>query len=619
MQDEKTPKSTKEQVPRITITQLRLGVWNLKIAEETVFGLRKQWKDIKTALPLFRRLANDIFNVAPTLFIIFVLCQIWQGIEDSILLHFSNELLRSIEEGLVRGMPDQRQIISAVLARLACTAFVSILAWYGERVLDRLRTRVSRYFGLELMKAKLRIDLTTSKDARSKQEATARQAWDALEGLMRFGTDLLRTGSQLLLIAHISRSTGGPLFSLVCLAQPLLSGFLRLSIWDKVSFGFADDPHYQRMKALEKLTTEEFRQDVISGALAPWIIDEYNKTRTKLGDTSDSHPYEQFEVHQGPLRGMLEKLAGDLPMIFCAFQALSNPSAFSVASIAILQQSSTNLRYSVSIALSTSQGFRRSIASIKSIYASTSVVNSMTIGDTPYPRMYEKSTVIGHSKGMGFELKDISFSYPGTQATAPSLKNISLTIKPGQLVVIVGANGSGKSTLIRILSRLYDPSAGQVIIDGLPSSSYRINDLHSATALLSQDNLIYPLSLGENIGLGHPECVADDEMVIEAATKGGALEVLEKFKDGMETVLHPVINTSSIGLYGNESHPLYEEMEKIRKQVDISGGEKQRIVAARSFMRFNSGKVKFVAVDEPSSALDADAELKLFPEFARCP
>lgn len=176
-------------------------------------------------------------------------------------------------------------------------------------------------------------------------------------------------------------------------------------------------------------------------------------------------------------------------------------------------------------------------------------------------------------------IRNVSFSYPGTQATAPALKDISLTIKPGQLVVIVGANGSGKSTLIRILSRLYDPSSGQVLIDGLPSSSYRIDDLHTATTLLSQDSLIYPLSLGENIGLGYPEYVDNEEMLREAAEKGGALEVVQKLKDKMETVLDPDVETFAIGLYGNKTHPLYQEMEKMRKPIDVSGGEKQRIVA----------------------------------------
>lgn len=159
------------------------------------------------------------------------------------------------------------------------------------------------------------------------------------------------------------------------------------------------------------------------------------------------------------------------------------------------------------------------------------------------------------------------------------MNSVSLTIDPGQLVIIVGANGSGKSTLIRILARLYDPTSGVVLVDGLPCAEYRINDLHEATALLSQDSNIYPLSLGENIGLGYPDCVSDSAMIADAARMGGSLEFIEKLEQGMQTTLEPYLNVWSQNLYGNPDHPLHKQMEEIEKDIDVSGGEKQRVVA----------------------------------------
>lgn len=163
------------------------------------------------------------------------------------------------------------------------------------------------------------------------------------------------------------------------------------------------------------------------------------------------------------------------------------------------------------------------------------------------------------------------------------MNDISLTIKPGDLVIIVGANGSGKSTLIRLLSRLYDATSGTMLIDDLPSSQYNLEDLHGATSLLSQESLIYPLSLAENIGLGYPEHASDLEMVREAARQGGALNFMEKLADGMETTLEPSIEVYHRNLYGRLDHPLYMEMQKIKTNIDISGGEKQRIVAYVTF------------------------------------
>ena len=154
-----------------------------------------------------------------------------------------------------------------------------------------------------------------------------------------------------------------------------------------------------------------------------------------------------------------------------------------------------------------------------------------------------------------------------------------MRINPGQLVIIVGANGSGKSTLIRILSRLYDPTSGQVLIDGHSSSDYRVNDLRRATVILSQDSSLYPLSLAENIGLGYPAFSSNKDMIMEAAKEGGASEFIQKLNKGIDTVLDPLLAIFSLNLYGNKTHPLYEEMEKLDKTIDVSGGERQKVVA----------------------------------------
>ena len=133
--------------------------------------------------------------------------------------------------------------------------------------------------------------------------------------------------------------------------------------------------------------------------------------------------------------------------------------------------------------------------------------------------------------------------------------------------------------MIRILSRLYDPTSGQVFIDGHASSDYRVNDLHHATAILTQDTTLYPLSLGENIGVGYANNSSNKEMIMEAAKEGGALEFIQKLTKGMDTVLDPLTESFSLGLYRNKTHPLYAEMEKMEKKIDVSGGERQRVAA----------------------------------------
>jgi len=149
------------------------------------------------------------------------------------------------------------------------------------------------------------------------------------------------------------------------------------------------------------------------------------------------------------------------------------------------------------------------------------------------------------------------------------LTGVSFAIKSGQLVVIVGPNGSGKSTIVKILNRLYNPTAGEVLVDGQPMSSYRISDLRQGMADLSQDHSLYPLSIRENIGLGYSPCVSDIDMITRSAKLGGAFDLISKYEEGLDTTLHPV-QTAYLG-YTNGEHPLKDLYEKLEKQLDVSG------------------------------------------------
>lgn len=174
---------------------------------------------------------------------------------------------------------------------------------------------------------------------------------------------------------------------------------------------------------------------------------------------------------------------------------------------------------------------------------------------------------------------DVCFAYPGSQKVTGALTNLNLTIGAGQLVVVVGANGSGKSTIIRLLSRLYNPVSGELLIDGKNANEYRLADLHESIAILSQDTKIYPLSLSENIGLGFPDQCANKEMVERAAQQGGASEFIKKLVNGLETQLNPPTMNFSFNLKEYKDHPLQKELEELEREIDISGGERQRVVA----------------------------------------
>jgi ATP-binding cassette subfamily B protein len=191
----------------------------------------------------------------------------------------------------------------------------------------------------------------------------------------------------------------------------------------------------------------------------------------------------------------------------------------------------------------------------------------------------------------GIELRDIWFSYPGQKA--PVLRGVTCTLRAGETVAVVGENGAGKTTLVKLLTRLYDPSSGEILLDGVPLAAYNLAGapwaLRRQTAVLFQDFAHFALSAQHNIGVGDVQQVDNRERVLAAAHWVGADGVLNKLPGGLDT-------------------PLTRAFEG---GVDLSGGEWQKIAMARAAMR----DAALVILDEPTAALDAQAEYELFQRF----
>jgi len=457
------------------------------------------------------------------------------------------------------------------------------------------------------IEARLSYDLPTSQKNASRNRATSEGAWQSFNVLIDFARELCSCVAQLGLIMQISRSDyGGPIFACLCLAQPLSDRLLRRSLYSSGHIVHANNKHYLRMQSLQELTDDGYRKDILVGNVSNYIKDEYAKAQRKLGTVSDIDADTQYTQRDTPEFDILSSLLYDLPMLFYAVAAIHNPSKLTIASIAILQQASMSLRQTFDRLLYDIHHFSSNLNRIKLIYDTVDIRNEVSDGELTYPLDNDKPP-----SGMSFDVRDVSFGYPASKSTRKALDKVSFSIKSGQLVVIVGANGSGKSTILNLLNRLYDPSSGNIFIDGQPINHYRVADLREATATLSQDHRIFPLAVSENIGLGNTSCIANLDMIGESAKRGGSFAFISKLTRSLSTNLSPP-RTAYLATFRDHSHPLWSIFEKLEKPVELSGGEKQRLVASRTFMRLTSEKIRFVAVDEPSSALDSEGELELF-------
>ena len=195
---------------------------------------------------------------------------------------------------------------------------------------------------------------------------------------------------------------------------------------------------------------------------------------------------------------------------------------------------------------------------------------------------------IGPNPADGIRFENVSFYYPGS--TIPALDNLSLEIKPGESLALVGENGSGKTTLIKLLTRLYTPSEGNIYLDGLNIKDWDIESLRAKIGVIFQDFARYQLLVGENIGIGDVDKLNEKELVNEAATKGMADSFIQELPDAYNTQL---------GTWFNQGK-------------ELSGGQWQKIALSRAFMR---NRADILILDEPTAAIDAKAEAKIFSHF----
>ncbi|MGD0298612.1 MAG: ABC transporter ATP-binding protein [Bryobacteraceae bacterium] len=206
------------------------------------------------------------------------------------------------------------------------------------------------------------------------------------------------------------------------------------------------------------------------------------------------------------------------------------------------------------------------------------------------PRIQSKPNAIAAPRPMrqGFEFRDVSFQYPGAERLV--LDRLNFRIERGEHIALVGENGQGKTTLVKLLARLYDPTSGVILLDGVDLREYDVEDLQREIGIIFQDFVRYDMAARMNIGVGRIEEVDQDEALWTAAKKSRADRTLERLAGGLDQMLG----------------------RRFEGGVDLSGGEWQKFALARAYLR----NAQVLILDEPTASLDAVAESEVFARFA---
>ena len=251
--------------------------------------------------------------------------------------------------------------------------------------------------------------------------------------------------------------------------------------------------------------------------------------------------------------------------------------AFGIGAVTKYISSITKVYSSVSGCISTIEDMQNNAVFLKQTFEFLDIPNNMYQGSLTTEKRSDRKYEI--------EFQNVSFRYPGCEQYA--LRNINLKFKIGQKLAVVGMNGSGKTTFIKLLCRLYDPTEGKILLNGIDIRKYNYKEYMMIFSVVFQDFKLFSLTLGENVAA---KINYDEEKVKSALKKSGFYNRLSTMPEGLNTYLYKDFN---------------------KKGIIISGGEAQKIAIARAIYK----NAPFIILDAPPAALDPIAEAEIYEKF----
>jgi ATP-binding cassette subfamily B protein len=456
--------------------------------------------------------------------------------------------------------------LAAILVRLINFCDVVLADKYGRHISTRIMEHASR------------LDLTSFEDP---------LFYDRMERARVQGTDrivLIQATGQLIqqLVTTVSLAAGILFFSpwiLVALVACVVPAFLGETHFAFMgySLNFRQTPAKREMEYLRVLGgSKESAKELKLFGLAPFLVGRYAKLSNELHAQTVGLAKRRLIV--GGLLSLLGTLGYYGSYAFVIYETVVG--ALTIGSLYFLTGAiagaSSNIQ-AVFATFSTIADQALFVTDLLEFFAMKPTVSSKP-NALPVPRPILK----------GFEFRNVSFAYSGQARLV--LSDVSFRLEPGERLALVGENGQGKTTIVKLLTRLYDPTAGQILLDGVDLREYNLEDLWKETGVIFQDFMRYDMTAAENIAIGKIEERENTFRLRSAAQKSLAEHVIRKLPKSYEQILG----------------------RRFEGGMDLSGGEWQKMALARAYLR----DAQLLILDEPTAALDAKSEHEVFQRFA---
>ena len=468
-------------------------------------------------------------------------------------------------------------LMTLILVELGLAVLSDLLVRGIALVDSLLGDLVSHEISLRLMKQSARLDLECFEDAEfyDKLERARRQASSRILLMSQALTQLQDAITVFFLAAALI--TFNP-WLLLLLAITLIPAFLGETRFNSQSYSLMYGWTQER-RELDYLrfagASEETAKEVKIFGLSDFFGSRYQKLAGEY-----YHANKNLSVRRaawGGLLSILGSLGYYTAYVVIIFRTVNGE--LSLGDLIFLSGSFLRLRSLMESILIRFSSIADSALYLKDLFDFLEMV----------PKISSKKNALPFPKTIreGFTFKQVSFRYPQTEKWI--LRDISFTLYPGEKLALVGENGAGKTTLIKLLTRLYDPDEGRILLEGHDLSDYDLDGLRDAAGVIFQDYVKYHLTASENIAVGRIEERNNEARIVEAAQRSLADTVIEKLPDGYQQM---------IGRW-------------FKQGTNLSGGEWQKIAIARAYMR----DAQLLILDEPTAALDARAEHEVFRRF----
>jgi ATP-binding cassette subfamily B protein len=441
-----------------------------------------------------------------------------------------------------------------------------------------LADKYSRHISTKIMEHASRLDLTSFEDP---------SFHDRMERARVQGTDrivLIQATGQLIqqLVTTVSLAAGILFFSpwillaLVACVVPAFLGETHFAFMG-YSLNFRQTPAKREMEYLRVLGgSKESAKELKLFGLAPFLVGRYAKLSNELHAQTVGLAKRRLIV--GGLLSLLGTLGYYGSYAFVIYETVVG--ALTIGSLYFLTGAiagaSSNIQ-AVFATFSTIADQALFVTDLLDFFAMKPTVSSKPHA-LPVPQPIQE----------GFEFRNVSFTYSGH--TRQVLSDVSFRLQRGERVALVGENGQGKTTIVKLLTRLYDPTAGQILLDGVDLREYDLEDLWKETGVIFQDFMRYDMTAAENIAIGKIEERENTFRLRSAAQKSLAEQMIRKLPNSYQQILG----------------------RRFEGGVDLSGGEWQKIALARAYLR----EAQLLILDEPTAALDAKSEHEVFQRFA---